>query len=70
MRLLWNEIRGRAARFAEEWAAAEHQKGETQNFSNDFSKLVVAVEEYVRLIAQKIPEIRHPTRYLQPASER
>ncbi len=36
MRLSWNEIRARAAAFAEEWRDASYEKGETQTFYNDF----------------------------------
>jgi hypothetical protein len=36
MRLSWNEIRARAARFAEEWKDARYEKGETQSFYNEF----------------------------------
>ena len=36
MRLSWNEIRARAARFSEEWKDAHYEKGETQTFYNDF----------------------------------
>ena len=36
MRLSWNEIRVRAASFAEEWRDAAYEKGETQSFYNDF----------------------------------
>ena len=36
MRLSWNEVRARAARFAEEWRDAAYEKGETQSFYNDF----------------------------------
>ncbi len=36
MRLSWNEMRARAAMFAEEWASAHYEKGETQSFYNDF----------------------------------
>lgn len=36
MRLSWNEIRARAARFADEWASATYEKGEAQSFYNDF----------------------------------
>ena len=35
-RLSWNEVRARAARFAEEWQDATYEKGETQSFYNDF----------------------------------
>ena len=36
MRLSWNEIRTRAARFADKWRDAAYEKGETQSFYNDF----------------------------------
>lgn len=36
MRLSWNEIRARAAKFSEDWSDACYEKGETQSFYNDF----------------------------------
>ncbi|MCY4152305.1 MAG: hypothetical protein OXE94_08750 [Aestuariivita sp.] len=36
MRLSWNEVRVRAAVFAEDWKAAAYEKGETQSFYNAF----------------------------------
>ncbi len=36
MRLSWNEVRVRAAAFAEEWKDAAYEKGESQSFYNDF----------------------------------
>ncbi len=36
MRLSWNEVRARAAAFAENWKNAAYEKGETQSFYNDF----------------------------------
>ena len=36
MRLSWNEIRARAKAFANDWAGAAYEKGETQSFYNDF----------------------------------
>lgn len=35
MRLDWNDIRARAARFADEWKDAHYEKGETQTFYNE-----------------------------------
>lgn len=35
-RLSWNEIRARAARFAEEWEGETYEKGESQSFWADF----------------------------------
>ncbi len=39
MRLTWNEIRARAAAFAEEWQDARYEKGETQSFYNAFFRI-------------------------------
>ncbi|KRB29843.1 methylase [Mesorhizobium sp. Root695] len=39
MRLSWNEIRARAARFADEWKDAHYEKGETQTFYNEFFEI-------------------------------
>ena len=36
MRLSWNEVRARAAAFAEDWKDAACEKGETQSFYNTF----------------------------------
>lgn len=36
MRLSWNEIRARAARFADEWKTAHYERGESQTFYNEF----------------------------------
>ena len=55
MRLSWNEIRARAARFADEWRDAAYEKGETQSFYNAFFQIfdvrrrsVARYEEHVR----------------------
>ena len=39
MRLSWNEIRARAARFSEEWALARYERGESQTFYNEFFEI-------------------------------
>ena len=39
MRLSWNEVRARAAAFAEDWRDASYEKGETQSFYNDFFRV-------------------------------
>ncbi len=55
MRLSWNEVRTRAAAFAEEWRDAAYEKGETQSFYNDFFQIfgvrrrsVARYEEHVK----------------------
>jgi hypothetical protein len=39
MRLTWNEIRTRAAAFAQDWENARYEKGETQSFYNAFFRI-------------------------------
>ena len=39
MRLSWNEVRVRAAVFANKWKDAAYEKGETQSFYNDFFQI-------------------------------
>jgi hypothetical protein len=39
MRLSWNEIRVRAARFADEWRHAHYERGESQTFYNEFFEI-------------------------------
>ena len=60
MRLSWNEIRARAAAFAQEWADAGYEKGETQLFYRDFFAIfdlpvrrVAAFEEPVKLLGDR-----------------
>ena len=55
MRLSWNEIRTRAAQFADEWRDAAYEKGETQSFYNEFfgifgvqRRSVARYEQHVR----------------------
>ena len=55
MHLSWNEVRSRAATFAEEWQDASYEKGETQSFYNAFFEIfgvrrrsVARYEEHVR----------------------
>jgi hypothetical protein len=60
MHLSWNEIRARAARFAEEWSHAQYEKGETQTFYNEFFQVfgvnrrrVATYEEPVKLLGDR-----------------
>jgi hypothetical protein len=39
MRLDWNDIKARAAKFAEDWNGAYYERGETQTFYNEFFEL-------------------------------
>lgn len=60
MRLSWNEIRVRAARFTEEWRDAHYERGEAQSFYNDLFEVfgvkrrrVASFEEPVKLLGAK-----------------
>lgn len=60
MRLSWNEIRVRAAQFAEEWKDAHYERGESQTFYNEFFEVfgvrrrkVASFEEPVKLLGDK-----------------
>ena len=60
MRLSWNEIRVRAAAFAQEWANAGYEKGQTQLFYQSFFDIfgvsvrrVASFEEHVKLLDNK-----------------
>ena len=60
MRLSWNEIRARAATFAQEWADAGYERGQTQLFYRDFFAIfdlpvrrVAAFEEPIRLLGDR-----------------
>ena len=60
MRLSYNEIRARAATFAQEWQGAGYEKGQTQLFYRDFFDVfgvpvrrVAAFEEPVKLLGDR-----------------
>src|SRR5208337_5615353 len=60
MRLSWNEIRARAARFADEWKNAHYERGESQTFYNEFFEVfgvsrrrVASFEEPVRKLGEE-----------------
>ena len=60
MRLSWNEVRVRAAAFADEWKDAAYEKGETQSFYNEFFEVfgvrrrtVARYEEHVAKLGNR-----------------
>src|SRR3954453_21437106 len=60
MRLSWNEIRARAAQFADEWAGEGYEKGQTQLFYRDLFDVfgisvrrVASFEEPVKKLGDK-----------------
>ncbi|OYU48177.1 MAG: SAM-dependent methyltransferase [Rhizobiales bacterium PAR1] len=60
MRLSWNEIRARAAKFSDDWKEAVYERGETHSFYNDFFEVfgvqrrkVASFEAPIRLLGEK-----------------
>ena len=60
MRLSWNEIKIRAARFADEWKNARYERGESQTFYNEFFEIfgvtrrrVASFEEPVKRLGKE-----------------
>lgn len=60
MRLSWNEIRTRAARFSAEWKDAHYERGQSQTFYNEFfqifgitRKRVASFEEPIKLLGDR-----------------
>jgi len=49
MHLSWNEIRARAARFAEEWKDAHYERGESQTFYNEFFEVFGVMPEPLKV---------------------
>ena len=56
MRLSWNEIRARAARFADEWRDAAYEKGETQSFYNEFFEIFRCTATFRRALRRACEE--------------
>ena len=64
MRLSWNEIRARAARFSEEWENAHYEKGETQSFYNDFFQVFDVKRRRVATFEQQIRKLSNTTGFI------
>ncbi|OIP87982.1 MAG: SAM-dependent methyltransferase, partial [Rhodobacterales bacterium CG2_30_65_12] len=54
MRLSWQEIRARAALFADEWQNAHYEKGETQSFYNAFFRIFGVERRRVAVYEQSV----------------
>ena len=59
MRLNWNEIRARAAKFAESWQDAHYEKGETQSFYNDFFEVFGVKRRSVARYEQHVQKLNN-----------
>ncbi|MCY4373684.1 MAG: hypothetical protein OXC31_07875 [Spirochaetaceae bacterium] len=57
MRLSWNEVRVRAARFVKKWADAAYEKGETQSFYNEFFEIFDKRRESVARYEQHVKKL-------------
>ena len=64
MRLSWNEIRVRAAAFAQEWADAAYEKGETQSFYNDFFRLFGVKRRSVARYEEQVKKLDNRTGFI------
>ena len=57
MPISWNEIRARAARFADEWKDAYYEKGETQTFYNEFFEVFGNRRRNVAVYEEKVKKL-------------
>jgi hypothetical protein len=57
MRLSWNEIRARAARFAEDWKDAHYEKGESQTFYNEFFNIFGVARRRVATLEEPVKKL-------------
>ena len=57
MRLSWNEIRARAARFAEDWKDAKYERGEAQSFYNDFFEIFGVKRRSVAYYEERVKKL-------------
>ncbi len=64
MRLSWNEIRVRAATFAEDWRDAAYEKGETQSFYNDFFEIFGVRRRSVARYEQHVAKLDNRSGYI------
>lgn len=64
MPLSWNEIRARAARFAEEWKDAHYEKGETQTFYNEFFEVFGRRRRDVSVYEKKVAKLNDTTGFI------
>jgi hypothetical protein len=59
MPLSWNEIRARAARFAEEWKDAHYEKGQAQTFYNEFFEVFGRRRRDVAVYEEKVKKLNN-----------
>ncbi len=64
MRLSWNEVRVRAASFAEHYKDAAYEKGETQSFYNDFFDIFHVRRRSVARYEQHVSKLDNTSGYI------
>ena len=64
MRLSWNEVRARAAAFAEDWKDAAYEKGETQSFYNAFFRVFGVQRRSVARYEQHVARLDNSSGYI------
>ena len=64
MRLSWNEVRARAAAFAEDWKDAAYEKGETQSFYNAFFRVFGVQRRSVARYEQHVAKLDNSSGYI------
>ena len=64
MRLSWNEIRRRAALFAEAWKDAKYEKGETQSFYDEFFAIFGVERKSVAVYEQRVSKLNDQSGFI------
>ena len=64
MRLSWNEMRVRAASFAEAWRDAAYEKGETQSFYNDFFEVFGVRRRSVARYEERVAKLNNRSGFI------
>ena len=64
MRLSWNEVRARAAAFADEWQDAAYEKGDTHSFYNAFFRVFGVQRRSVARYEQHVAKLDNRSGYI------
>ena len=64
MRLSWNEVRSRAATFADDWRDASYEKGETQSFYDEFFHVFGRRRRTVARFEQHVAKLDNSSGYI------
>ena len=64
MRLSWNEVRVRAAAFAEDWQDATYEKGDTHSFYNEFFEVFGKRRRDVARFEERVSKLDNSSGYI------